>query len=172
MFILKELGEYLKEKRQENGVSVEETAEDLNVSKDDIENIEEGNVRAFKDVLKLKEIVRNYAKYLGLDQEKIVDEFNDFLFEHTSKISLDDILEAQKRHEEEEKKIISPYTKITRKRLNVDNLVKLKPLFLTLIIILLLLLTLFIYIINISNRKPPNRSSELMDMRREINELA
>ena len=169
---MKELGEYFRTTRIKNGVSLEEAAEDLGMSCSQLENIESGNERAFEDIYKLKEYVRSYSKYLGLKPEEVQDEFNDFLFEHTSKISLDDILEAQKRHEEEEKKIISPYTKITRKRLNVDNLVKLKPLFLTLIIILLLLLTLFIYIINISNRKPPNRSSELMDMRREINELA
>ena len=67
----------------------------------------EGNVRAFRDVLKLKVMIKDYAKYLGLDPEKIVDEFNDFLFEHTSKISLEDILEAKQKKEEEEKKIVS-----------------------------------------------------------------
>ena len=112
---MKELGEYLKEKRKENGVGLEEAAEDLNLSRDDIENIEAGNIRAFRDVLKLKVIVKDYAKYLGLDPEKIVDEFNDFLFEHTSKISLEDILEAKQKKEEEEKKIVSPYTKSTKK---------------------------------------------------------
>ena len=88
---MKELGEYIKEKRKEIGVGLEEAAEDLNLTKDDIENIEAGNIRAFRDVLKLKVMIKDYAKYLGLDSEKVVDEFNDFLFEHTSKISLDDI---------------------------------------------------------------------------------
>ena len=101
---MKELGEYLKEKRKENGVGLEEAAEDLNLSRDDVENIEAGNIRAFRDVLKLKVMVKDYAKYLGLDPEKVVDEFNDFLFEHTSKISLEDILEAKNKKEEEEKK--------------------------------------------------------------------
>ena len=143
---MKELGEYLKEKRKENGVGLEEAAEDLNLSRDDIENIEAGNIRAFRDVLKLKVMVKDYAKYLGLDSEKIVDEFNDFLFEHTSKISLEDILEAKQKKEEEEKKIVSPYTKSTKKHFNIDNLLKLKPIFMGLMIILVLLLVIFIYI--------------------------
>lgn len=109
---MKELGAYLKETRINNGVDIEEAAADNNLSTSQLENIESGNVRAFKDVYKLKEYIRNYSKYLGLDSTEVADEFNDFLFEHTSKISLEDILEAKKKIEEkEENKIKSPYTK-------------------------------------------------------------
>ena len=168
---MKELGEYLKEKRRENGVGVEEAAEDLNLTKDDVENIEAGNTRAFRDMLKLKDMVREYAKYLGLDSEKIVDEFNDFMFEHTSKISLDDILEAQQKREEEEKKIVSPYTKSAKKHFNIESLLKLKPLFIVLIVVLLILLIAFIYLKSVSERKQPSRNTELMG-RSEWYELA
>lgn len=116
---MKELGEYLKITRLDNGVSLEEAAEDLNLSTLQLENIEKGNVRAFKDVYGLKQYIRQYAKYLGLDPEKVMDEFNEFLFEHTSKISLDDILEAKRKSEEKEvKKIKSPYTKEYKKKIN------------------------------------------------------
>jgi transcriptional regulator with XRE-family HTH domain len=108
---MKELGEYLKHTRVSNGVSLAEAAEDLELSTSQLENIESGNVRAFKDVYNLKQYVKQYAKYLGLNPEKVVDEFNGFLFEHTSKISLDDIKAAQKKLEDNEKKVISPYTK-------------------------------------------------------------
>ena len=107
---MKELGEYLKHTRISNAVSVAEAAEDLELSTSQIENIESGNVRAFKDVYDLKEDIKRYAKYLGLDSDKVVDEFNGFLFEHTSKISLDDIKMAQKKQEENDKKAKSPYT--------------------------------------------------------------
>ena len=90
---MKELGEYLRSTRLDNGVSIDEAAEDLDLSVSQLENIEKGNVRAFKDVYGLKQYVRQYAKYLGLDPEKVIDEFNEFLFEHTSKISLEDILD-------------------------------------------------------------------------------
>lgn len=118
MIILKELGEFLKENRQNQGVSIEEAAEDLQTEAIQLENIELGNTRAFKDIYVLKELVKQYAKYLGLDPEKVLDEFNDFLFEHTSKISLDDILEAKKKQEpkEEVKKMTSPYTKERKPR--------------------------------------------------------
>ena len=72
----------------------------MNVDVSYLENIESANVRAFKDVYYMRELVKEYAKYLGLDPRKIQDEFNDFLFEHTSKISLDDIMEC----EEEERR--------------------------------------------------------------------
>ena len=101
---MKELGEYLKEHREANSVGLEEASEDLNISKEELENIEEGNIRAFKDVLGLKVKIKSYAKYLGLDPEEVLDEFNDFMFEHTSKISLADILEASKKKDEEQQK--------------------------------------------------------------------
>ena len=116
---MKELGEYLKDTRIQNGVSIEEAAEDNELSASQLENIENGNVKAFKDIYKLKDYVKGYAKYLGLDPNEVVEEFNDFLFEHTSKISLDDILEAKKQLEEkEEPKVRSPYTKEYKNKIN------------------------------------------------------
>lgn len=147
---MKELGEYLKDTRLQNGVSIEEAAEDNFLSAAQLENIENGNVKAFKDVYKLKEYVKNYAKYLGLDPNKVVEEFNDFLFEHTSKISLDDILEAQKKLEQEEevKKIKSPYTK------EYKNKVNLKPIILTICISTLIILLVYVLLSMLSKEEP------------------
>lgn len=140
---MKEIGEYLKEVRINNGVSLEEASEDLNLSVSQLENIEEGNIRAFKDVFTLKELVRDYAKYLGLELEQIMDEFNDFMFEHTSKISLEDIMEAKaiKVQEEEKEKIVSPYTKIP-----TEKKVSLKLIIIVSLIILFVLFLIFIVI--------------------------
>ena len=77
---MKEIGEFLKESRVENGVSIEEASDDLNVTSSEIENLEEGNVKAFKDVYYLKSLVKEYSKYLGQDPDHILDEFNDFMF--------------------------------------------------------------------------------------------
>lgn len=125
---MKEIGEYLKDARIENGVSIDEAAEDLNLSTFQIENIEEGNIRAFKDMFTLKELVKSYSKYLGVELDPVMEEFNDFMFEHTSKISLDDIIEARKMihdgSESEKDKVISPYTKIPkRKRLSLKMVI-------------------------------------------------
>lgn len=46
---------------------------------------------------------------LGLDKEDLVDEFNEYLFDYTSRLSLDDIKEA-KKGKKPNKKIKSPYT--------------------------------------------------------------
>ena len=116
---MKEIGEYLKETRIENGVGLDEAAEDLNLSTVQLENIEEGNIRAFKDMFTLKELVKDYSKYLGVEIDDVMDEFNDFMFEHTSKISLEDIKEARKLMNDVDKnkdKVVSPYTKLPKVR--------------------------------------------------------
>jgi cytoskeletal protein RodZ len=121
---LKELGNYLKEARENNGVSIDEAADDLKIDKFLLESLEEGNIRAFKDVLGIRDIVKVYSKYLGLDPEEVIEEFNDFLFEHTSRISLDDILEAEKKAKEPVQKIASPYTYHikTKKKIKLSKL--------------------------------------------------
>ncbi len=111
---VKEIGAKLKMAREDMGVSVEEVAEDLKLRPSQIENIEEGNMDAFKDIFYLKYFIRDYAKYLGLSYEDMVDDFNEYLFDYTSKISLDDIKKAQKetgkKKVEEPNKVTSPYT--------------------------------------------------------------
>ena len=155
---MKELGEYLQDVRRENGVSLDEAASDLNVDEALLENIEDGNIRAFKDIYYLKDLIKEYAKYLVLDPLKVQEEFNDFLFEHTSKISLSDIMEAKKKKEEEEKlkeekKIQSPYTKEYKKKIKKWPIV----LIITFFILIIILAILVIKTIN----KEPLISSEL-----------
>ncbi len=150
---MKELGEYLKHTRISNGVSIAEAAEDLELSTSQIENIESGNVRAFKDVYSLKELIKHYAKYLGLDPEKVVDEFNEFLFEHTSKISLDDIVAAQKKLEEKEKKTKSPYTIEYKRKISMWAIGGVVGFF--------LIFVLIVYLIISNANKAPTQVEEL-----------
>ena len=107
---MKEIGIKLKEKREENGVSVEEAAEDLKLRPSQIISIEEGKKEDFDDVFYLKYFIRDYAKYLGLDGEKLVDEFNEYLFDYTSKIPVEIIENAKKEKKEVKKDYVSPYT--------------------------------------------------------------
>ena len=106
---MKDIGLKLKEKREENGVSIEEVAEDLKMRPSQIVSLEEGKKEDFKDVLFLKYFIRDYAKYLGLDGEELVDEFNEFLFDFTSKIPVEEI-EKAKLNNVNKKNIVSPYT--------------------------------------------------------------
>lgn len=107
---MKDIGLKLKEKREENGVSIEEVAEDLKMRPSQIISLEEGKKEDFKDVLFLKYFIRDYAKYLGLDGEALVDEFNEFLFDFTSKIPVEEI-EKAKQNNVNKKEVASPYTK-------------------------------------------------------------
>lgn len=156
---MKELGEYLKKTRISNGVSITEACEDLDFSTSHLENIESGNVRAFKDVYELKDSIKLYAKYLGLDSDKVMDEFNGFLFQHTSKISLDDILEAQKRKEAEQKKVKSPYTKEYKEKFNIWPIVS--------IIVGLIIFVFIVYIIITHIHRTPKRINELSALKEE-----
>ena len=152
---MKELGEYLKQTRVGNGVSITEACEDLELSTSQLENIESGNVKAFKDIYELRDYIKLYAKYLGLNSDKVLDEFNGFLFQHTSKISLDDIMAAQKKKESEvqEKKIKSPYTKEYKEKFNFMPIIY----FITGV----LLIVLIIYLILNFIHKPAERTDEL-----------
>ena len=135
---VKELGEELCALRKKNGVSREEASNDLSISLKELECLENGNFKVFKDVYDLKNIILNYAKYLGLEEEMILDEFNDFLFEKTSKISKEDIKEMIKKEEPEEK-VSSPYTKIGREKHNIAPIV--------LLVVILLFISLVVYLV-------------------------
>lgn len=152
---MKELGEYLKQTRVGNGVSITEACEDLELSTSQLENIESGNVKAFKDIYELRDYIKLYAKYLGLNSDKVLDEFNGFLFQHTSKISLDEILAAQKKKESEQeaRKVKSPYTKEYKEKFNFMPIVY----FITAVLIIVLI----IFIILNSIHKAPERTDEL-----------
>ena len=116
---MKEIGEELREKREGMGLSLEEAASDINYKASQLKAIEEGNFKDFKDKFLLKTIIVDYAKYLGLETEDIIDEFNDFVFESTSKIPLNEIAKASKKIEKQDNgKIASPYTNTETNRKN------------------------------------------------------
>ena len=141
---MKEIGEKLKEARENMGISIDEVSGDLNVPVKQIENLEEGNMESFKDIFYLKYFIRDYAKYLGLNKEDLVDEFNEYLFDYTSKLSLEEIKKAQKEEKKDkiENKIKSPYT-IERK-----SGIYIPPIIIYIAIILLIALLLFLIITN------------------------
>lgn len=133
------IGEKLKSSREEKGLSLEEVSEDLKIEIKNLKNIESGNRKAFDDVFVVRQYIYEYAKYLGLDYDKLVEEFNEFMFEYTSRIPTDVIERISKQKEEEEKNrgALSPYT-IIKKR-SYKNVV--------LIGIALLLLVISIFVI-------------------------
>ena len=80
---MKEIGDSFKKARETIGISKDAVIKDLNITESQLDNLEDGNINAFKDVFFLKEIIKKYTKYLNLDEEKIMDNFNDFMFGYT-----------------------------------------------------------------------------------------
>ena len=131
---MKDIGLKLKEKREENGVSIEEAAEDLKMRPSQIISLEEGNREDFKDVVFLKYFIRDYSKYLGLDSDLILDDFNEFLFDFTSKIPVEEI-EKAKANKSVKKDVISPYTSVSKE----NKAVKLAILSIIIVVVLVVL---------------------------------
>ena len=133
---MKEIGELFLQTREAAGVSLKEVSEDLGIEEAILNNIEDGKTGAFSDIFVLKNYVATYAKYLGLDETKIVDQFNNYVFEATSKIPIKDIekqIEENKKNDNEQK-VVSPYTRGEKKIKN--------GLYLTIYIILILLVVM------------------------------
>ncbi len=150
---MKELCENLSLLRKSNGVGLDEASRDLGITEKELECLENGNFKVFKDVYEFKKVLSNYAKYLGLDEEKIIDEFNDFLFEKTSKISKKDIDEIKQKEENNEEKVSSPYTKIGKTRYDFAPIV--------LLIVILVFISLVVYLLLSFLKKDDNQREEL-----------
>ena len=115
---MNEIGQMLQNARESSGVSLNEASKDLDIKPEILENIEDGRTGAFKDIFELKEYISSYAKYLGLDATALIDEFNEYMFEYTSKIPIKEIektIELQIKEEDKKDEVISPYTKKSKK---------------------------------------------------------
>lgn len=140
---MKEIGEKLKSARENMGITLQEVASDLNIPVKQIQDLEEGNMEVFKDIFYLKYFIRDYAKYLGLNKEDLVDEFNEYLFDYTSKLSLEEIKKAQKEEKKDkiEKKIKSPYTIERKSGIYIPPIIIYIAIIILIIILLILIVT-------------------------------
>ncbi len=155
---MKEIGEKLKEAREGMNITIEEAATDLKLKPSQLKNIEEGNKDAFKDIFYLKYFIRDYAKYLGLDYESMVDEFNEFVFDYTSKISLEDIKKANDKNNKDKKKvkkISSPYT------LDKEENKDIKKMLLIGLIIVVICIIIYIVVLFITHDNTPDDGKDI-----------
>ena len=144
-----EVGESLKNARETSGISLNEVSKDLDIPEVLLEQIEDGNTGAFKDIFELKDYIMKYAKYIGLDTTEIEDAFNTYMFEKTNKIPMDKIEEAVKENiieEEKDNRVASPYTKAIPK-------IKTTPYIIALVVaIIIMIVALFWSINEIANK--------------------
>lgn len=160
---MKELGEKLKEARKKNSINIEEASSDLNINSILLESLENGNFKAFKDVYELKNYIKIYAKYLGIEESTVLDEFNDFLFEKTSRITVEDIQTAREVEEQNKEKIFSPYTKIKPNKRN------LAPLVFSIILLLFISISVYLVLNFIKNSKNEiHQELKSMEVRNEF----
>ena len=104
----------------------------------------------------LRDYIQEYSKYLGLDYEEIVEEFNEYMFEYTSKIPVDAIerISKQKENEEMAKGPLSPYT--------IDKRRPKRKLIIVILIGVLLITTIAVGITIINNRRYNDRSISMV----------
>ncbi len=140
---MKDIGESFREKREEFGISKEEAANDMDITLAQLDNLEDGNANAFKDVFFLKELIKKYAKYLNISEEEVMSEYNEFMFNYTSRIPIAEIekkVSEIKKEEEKEasKRVYSPYTKTNAN--NKNNSKKLIYIIIGIFVIFLIIL--------------------------------
>jgi len=136
---MKEIAEQLKAARLAIALELEEAAEDLGTDVAHLKAIEAGKKDTFKDLLEFKEAIRSYAKYLSLDVDKIIDEFNEFMFDMTSRIPVEAIKQAAA--EKKAPRIRSPYTMMKNKQNKLIPILVYLGIFILFIIILYLVIT-------------------------------
>lgn len=75
MLILSELGQYLKTKREEEGISLERLQELTKIQKRYLAAIEEGRHEALPGAFYARAFVKSYAEALGLDPDEVLETY-------------------------------------------------------------------------------------------------
>ncbi len=167
---MKIIGETLKEAREKIGISIEEASEDLKIRPSQLQEIENGDFKSFKDVFYLKNFIKEYSKYLGLDSVEIIDEFNEFLFDYTSKIPMDKIEEAIKVAEKDRKnEVVSPYTKVNKTK---KSSILMVSICLVIGILVLFIIYFLVQQLNVKNNAKDSISMNIFEKEAEYIELA
>src|SRR5665648_389150 len=76
---MKDIGNFLRESREAKGISLIEVEKDLKIRKKYLQALEEGNVDVIPSKTYIVGYLRNYSKYLDIDEDNII--FEGILFE-------------------------------------------------------------------------------------------
>ena len=68
---MKDIGNFLRERREARGISLIEVEKDVKIRKKYLQALEEGNIDLIPGKTYLIGYLRNYSKYLGVDEENI-----------------------------------------------------------------------------------------------------
>ena len=68
---MKDIGNFLRERREAKGISLTEVEKDLKIRKKYLQALEEGNVNAIPGKTYIVGYLKNYSKYLDIDEENV-----------------------------------------------------------------------------------------------------
>ncbi len=68
---MKDIGNFLRERREARGISLDEVEKDLKIRKKYLQTLEEGNIDIIPGKTYIVGYLRNYSKYLDIDEENI-----------------------------------------------------------------------------------------------------
>jgi cytoskeletal protein RodZ len=97
------LGDYLKSKRKEKGIEISQASESTKIPQHLLVSMEEGNFEVFASEVYLKGFLKNYAKLLGIDTQKVLA-----LYRREKKSLQEHIPITKVKHLEEARPIITP----------------------------------------------------------------
>ncbi|WP_246939745.1 helix-turn-helix domain-containing protein [Bacillus pinisoli] len=110
-----ELGQHLKQAREEKNISLEELQGITKIQRRYLQNIEDGNFDALPGIFYARAFVKQYAEAVGLDSERIFEEFKHEL-PNTQKEALPEQLSRVKRARAEvntkDSKILQVFPKV------------------------------------------------------------
>ncbi len=89
------VGEQLRQERERRKWTVEQVADATNIKNDHIRALEAGEWEVFGAVVYSRGFLRNYAKYLRLDADRLIQQFNSEL--NDGKGEADDLLPSGSR---------------------------------------------------------------------------
>jgi len=79
----KSLGEFLKSEREKRGLTIEQTSSATKIGLKILKQLEADKYSELPALPFVRGFVRNYGKFLGLDGEKLLQEYSSFLDEHS-----------------------------------------------------------------------------------------
>ncbi|MHC2995723.1 MAG: helix-turn-helix domain-containing protein [Candidatus Atribacteria bacterium] len=90
---MKDIGDFLRERREARGISLIEVEKDLKIRKKYLQALEEGNIDIIPGKTYIIGYLRNYSKYLGIDEENINSIIQTYKSLEKRKYDLEDIKE-------------------------------------------------------------------------------
>ncbi len=87
---MKDIGNFLKERREASGISLIEAEKDLKIRKKYLQALEEGNIDAIPGKTYIIGYLRNYSNYLGIDEENINQIIQTYKYLERQKVGLEE----------------------------------------------------------------------------------